>query len=765
MIKYFQTLGILSMINKINKNNKIELESSLKFHCYKFINNQINGNESIDTNDYDQNKIIAIVSALMFLRLFENEIIDKLELSKNKTNNLLSNANKNPLSTINCKLISANFLAKIKSLFDIKKIIEIMKQNQIKTEKDMNNLNIDNLLKLHPNYTSFLISKKTEFLSFTRNPQELTEFEKIYVNKDKKQFYYPMGFNIISDNIFDKLLDILNLKGANNLNKPEEIMATFNHGKLAFKGLDNIFCGNNMPLFYLYSAKNNQETNSINFYPEAILDFQTPENLFNKFSTVIKEDILYNLNKTPQYFLPNYNCKICLIFNQGKESVHPTILNNQHLIDNDSNKYSNQLLTFSFLFYINYQNFYDSLRMFQAQSGKIFLINKKYSDEIKRILQTNSQLKSYLINKGTTNIKELKHFLDDKFLKKFSYEKFEIERILNDNMLFNKSPKHLTNDVSNNLFYYENFQIINEKLFDLLKNFDSNFLTKFLEPNAIFDNGQVILFLEENGQCVINVGKIGNKDEFEFEYLIQSSNFNNNNKVDLQIIFTAIKEKGYSYFKNYFIKKDLIEIITKSNIAKAKLYKLGNSFNSDEQRNEVISEKLKALILISISQNIDIHIFHKYNSKKIEKVYLMNYNILLKYKFLEISSLNNYYNNIKKYIDEINNPQSSYDQNLMEKIISKIEPNQLKKIDNGIKNIDFSIINLEAIAEKFALKDYKSISIYKEFILIREKIYNEIKNKLPFHSKNKQIDYAYNDGDILATHDYFSTCIFFGNYN
>ena len=130
-----------------------------------------------------------------------------------------------------------------------------------------------------------------------------------------------------------------------------------------------------------------------------------------------------------------------------------------------------------------------------------------------------------------------------------------------------------------------------------------------------------------------------------------------------------------------------------------------------------------------------------------------------------VSLLSKNNNNVKKYVDEINNTQSSYDLNLLEKIISNLDQNKLKYIDDEIKNVDFSKINLEANPEKFALKYKKSISLYREFILIREKIYNEIKNKLHLHSLHKPIEYAYNDGDILATHDFLSTCIFFGDYN
>ena len=406
-------------------------------------------------------KLIDIVSTLMHLKLFENEIIDKLELSVKITNNFNSSINSNPLPTISCKLINENFLEKIKSIFCFKKIIEIMSQNHIKTDKDINKAKIDELLKRNKNYISSFKSKNNDFISLQENPKELTEIEKVCVSKNNKKFCYPMRFNIITDILFDELLNVLNIKKENNLNKPEEIIVTFNNGKLAFRGLNDNFCRNDLSLFYLYSAIKNQESDSISYYPEAILDFKTKENLFNKFSSIMKEDILYNLINTPQYLKLNNKFEILLIFNKDQKNEDAHNLNSQYLDDNDPNKFSNKLLVFSFLFYSNYKNFYNSLKAYQKQNEKLFLINKKYIDEIKvfsqfyeieSILRRNIKLRSYLNKNELTNIKELKHFLDINFLKKFYYEKSDINKILSNIIFFNKSSKHLNNDESNNLF-------------------------------------------------------------------------------------------------------------------------------------------------------------------------------------------------------------------------------------------------------------------------------------------------------------------------
>ena len=181
--------------------------------------------------------------------------------------------------------------------------------------------------------------------------------------------------------------------------------------------------------------------------------------------------------------------------------------------------------------------------------------------------------------------------------------------------------------------------------------------------------------------------------------------------------------------------------------------------------NNFISEKLKGMILLCISQNIDFDNFRKFCKQKIEKIYLMNYNSLLKYKFEEINILINSNHEIKNFLEEINDPQSPYDPEILEKIISKLDIDKMKKIDEQIKSVDFSRINLEAKADKILLENGKNIFVYKEFILITEKIFNVIKNKLSLNSNAKSIYYAYNNGDIFTINEKSNSSIFFGNYN
>lgn len=287
-----------------------------------------------------------------------------------------------------------------------------------------------------------------------------------------------------------------------------------------------------------------------------------------------------------------------------------------------------------------------------------------------------------------------------------------------------------------------------------------------IEARVTFSNNKAILFINENEKSVINVGQINQLDEFEFEYLIHSEV-----GFDLQKIFDEIKKKGYYNFKKIIKPNDQIETRIDTIPVKAKIFRISseenpNNFTNNNLQNKYyISEKLKALILLSASQITDNEKLIGNNQPKIENVYLMDYNYLTKYKYLEISSLINGNNEILKLVEEINNPYYPYNQKALDEIISKLDQEQLKIINTEIQMIDLSNENWEARGDKIVLKGQKKISVYKEFLLIREKIFKEIKNKLSLNSTQKQISYVYRDGDIIITQDNYNYNIFFGNIN
>ena len=176
----------------------------------------------------------------------------------------------------------------------------------------------------------------------------------------------------------------------------------------------------------------------------------------------------------------------------------------------------------------------------------------------------------------------------------------------------------------------------------------------------------------------------------------------------------------------------------------------------------MVSQKLRAIILLSLSQNIDINIFHQTNNEKLEKIYLINYNYLLNYKYEEINSIIKNNINIKNLIREFNNFSHAFHSEIYEAILTKLNKDELIKIDQEIQNINLSKDNWEALSDIVQLKN-KKINIFKEFILVKEKFFNEIKNILSLSPSKNNVNYIYKNTDIISINDKFQNIVFTGN--
>ena len=780
LITHFKYYGIKNMLKKV-EDNALKLGTNDYCFCYKISlkENIESANITVIDNQYNINEII---STLILLNKFEQNMKKKLDESKSQINGSKSNNISAPFQTIFLKLVNETLINEIKNIFDFQKLKIIIEKYKINYNQEINNEQLNQILQIEEAYNKYLYSKKNECIELKKKAFDFCKIEKISSTIEGNEFHYPTNFNALDKKLFDKFLFFLELKELNNIKNPEEIFLTYNNGNIVFRGMDDKFLGNKNSLLYIYSFYIQQDLNGVKYCPEAILNFQSYSDLINNFQKITNEKIMDEIMNPQNRLTLNYGCKICLNFNQETLPEDTPQISDNDLYDNNKENYINKLLEFSFLFNCNYKHLYLLLKNNgQHFEEKMFLINKKYIDEIKLILHFNKlediiqkhpELKNDFKRGDSSFLYKIKSYLDRNILIEFfNTKKSDIKQKLNAQILFDKSPKHLHNDILNNLFYYENFQLINKDIFDSLKELDSHFDIKCIETNVIISKNKVILFLQENEKYVLNIGQINKTDEFELEYLIQSEE-TYNSSFDLKRIFGAIKTTGYHYFKQKIIVNDYIYTKIDHITVKARIYRLlsegsnTNNFQDNKLQNDkYLSDKTKAIILLSITQNFDINKFNIRSQEKAEKVYLMDYNYLLKYKYLEISSLINRDNEIQKLVERINNPQNPYISKTLEEIISKLDQEELKKIDKILQTIDLSRENWEAKAYKIILKDKSSISVYNEFILITERIYKEISTKLSLYGTSKQIEYAYKDGDIIAIHDRLKPCLFFGNIN
>ena len=773
IINIIKSNGIKSFLqNQIG--DKIYVDNKSYGYCYPVQHNTDDISTTKDNSDNSNYNIVEIVSTLISLYLFENDMKKNLEFSKSNIKDLTKNISANPLSTINCKIINGNYLTEIKKLFNYQKIIDLVnKYNNKGTTNIFEQIKIT--LQYEESYKNFLLSKNNEFSHLKARVMELFSIEKTLNNNSNDKFQYPINFNLIKDSIFDKLINILDLNNSNPnyINKSEEVMVTYNNGKIAFKGLKDNFFGNYKSLLYIYSLNFSNDYNEIIYTPEAILDFKTNTDLNKQFPLIMKEKIIHDLRNYSHTLSVSYGFEICLISKRDNNNSGAN-LKDSEIYDNDKNKYYNQLIFHSLIFYLQSKNFYE--QEYQVEE-KVYLINKYYMNEIKSILQleeiaevlkNNNEIEKKLFAKDSSVLTLLKKSLKKTALDRFcATNKNDLINKLNNSPLYDLTSKIFYAE-STKLYYYENCQIISEKMFENFIKIDSNIKQKCVKADAIFSDNKAILLLKENNNYIINVGQMDNSHEFIIDFLIYSED-KSYNEFDINKIFSFIKKIGYYYFQSKYIKNNEIKI-EKDNISiYAKIYKIIPeeklkflTDNLNMRMNQYFSEKLKAMVLLVISQNIDPVKFHEYGQKKAEKVYLMNPKYLILYRYKEIFSLIKGNNQIKDLVEQINEEKYPYDSNILDQILSKLNQGELIKIDKILGGTDLRNSDWEATPEYITLK-HKKIKVYKEFILVKEKIFDEIKIKLS--SSKKEVYYAYNNGDIIAIKDYYDPVIFFGSIN
>ena len=416
-------------------------------------------------------------------------------------------------------------------------------------------------------------------------------------------------------------------------------------------------------------------------------------------------------------------------------------LNNKINILNNNHNQSNSILPSNndfFLIDANYLNEVESSICFQEISN---ILNTKEVFDINLIKDNN--ISPELLGKIKGKLSQNTIIV----LRENSEEKLQ-------NKLFNISKLSLSliSDNNHNKYYFSNCKIINNLIVNLLMKIDKNISPKIKNINSIFDKGKIIIKTDD----LINIGFLTDKKEFIVEYIIQT-NYDINSLL-IEQIFNDFKTFGYKFlehfdlfdYKNYKFQNKLIEI---------KINKL--IVNDSYSGVFDISNKLKALILLSIckiKENSSI------NSKKdglINKIFLINISWLLNYKYDQIYYLIK--NNIE-ILKLVENYDISYliNNQVFNNIISKIGPQEIKQIDGYISNLN-STVPLQPNSDIINLHDQKKIKIFKDFLLINEKIYHYLLHK-NFDSLNNILHtiYLHKNGDVIIISDNNQNTLIFG---
>jgi hypothetical protein len=293
----------------------------------------------------------------------------------------------------------------------------------------------------------------------------------------------------------------------------------------------------------------------------------------------------------------------------------------------------------------------------------------------------------------------------------------------------------------------------------------NNFILNYEEFWGELNNGDIIIIKKINRNIL--------KDGEHFIYLSKDIKIIKK-RSELLINVDNLENMPTKINKAIKIKKEIIKINFKN-------YFSNNSKNNSDNDNKSstkiildntifkkkyeISDALKIFILLSINQqnynnnyNFNFNNF-KNNSNNFERVFLINKNIINQYKneFKEVKNIikanNITKNNVSDYINnELKMEYQFFNNNIFDNFM---------KIDERIQSININSL-LNPPSEKIKLIN-NTIQIYKEFILLKEKIPDEINNK---YSLKKTISYlSCQNRDIISIIKETQNIILIGKMN
>ena len=506
-------------------------------------------------------------------------------------------------------------------------------------------------------------------------------------NTNRNLFFYPINFNILNKELCQKLIRILKMNPLDI--KLEKMDYIFYQGKILLTPSQSSIINQkniaNPYLIYIFSLSF-ENILYANYRLEVVLSFINSNDLNNNFSRIFREENIMKLfdENYTNNLIAKYNCKNYVIIKETPRQLTKSI----NILD-EKEKVLNNNLFFLIYLYKEYSIFYQIINGLKndihhssedPNNYSFYLIDSNYLNEIEsllcfqevaKILNNNQEFNSNLFQDNNINkeiLEQLKCKLSSNTLKmlKENSDKILKTKLSNKNII---SPLCITVD-NEKKYYYQNCRIINRAIIELIIKIDSNINSKIKIINYFIDKEKIIILIDEN---LINIGFLTDKKEFIVEYIIQT-NYDHLNSHIIKHIFQEFKNNGFKYIeqfnifgcKNYDLKNYKLEV----RITKLK----GNNTYLDIFD---ISNKLKALLLLSMSINKD----KNFNLKQdFEKVFLINISWLLNYNYQKINNFIKNNEEIIKFIKNNDIINLLYNQIAFNFIISKIGIQTIKTI-------------------------------------------------------------------------------------
>jgi len=365
---------------------------------------------------------------------------------------------------------------------------------------------------------------------------------------------------------------------------------------------------------------------------------------------------------------------------------------------------------------------------------KDFYLYNELVQEIQKILLSNNNIR----NNNTNKEEIIFNKLDNEYLKKI--EKNENKYILDE---VKKAQVYLKEDKNKKLFYPNNFEIINKRIYDMIKLRKDNTSFNFRNKEYLINEGKIILKLDYADKKLdiyeIIVGTIDKTDNnFISNYLYK---YNKRNGMNAH--YDYLTTRTFTIFKLNNIsqtnKKVLLEDINNNN-NKEKEIGIIYVFN---EINEIKGEQNDNYPTQQFASKEENQIIKKESEKKL----MLNQQIINQIKFLTGFYL--FYKDIKSQTIQPNSSYKEYEKGYMIneklfKIYSKLYYyNKLKDILNN----DYKI--------KLAIEKYKNL--YNDVNI--EEISNELIKIIPKDLKEKYINIFNEFNELLKNNELYSATL------
>ena len=306
--------------------------------------------------------------------------------------------------------------------------------------------------------------------------------------------------------------------------------------------------------------------------------------------------------------------------------------------------------------------------------GKYFIIDTKYMQKIKELFDYNNLEKELNNNAITKQVMNLLEKSNSKIENNILNEKkiSLIIKCLPDEINTNYNKREFNNKIecqevpnlisfnNGNLFYYNNFEIVDKSIYDLLFKLNSS-SSLYEEKNnyfqCIFIEKYILINISNNGKCIIEVCIINDNNNINPLYILEYDNGDN---------FL----KHIKYVKTIFGVQNFFE-------------SLDFTFNNKIQMNDENDKEIGFIYNLGIKDNANISSLSNNDSKVLIQIYILCKEYYNYEKLMNNGTKNNDYDGFL------------IEKNKIENLKNKIHYDKLKNdIDSSFENIKDKIANL-----------------------------------------------------------------------